>query len=219
MTANTSAPKRVSAQRSAADPADDGKTRCTWAIGKTFDPPYTRYHDEEWGVPVRNDQRLFEFLVLEGAQAGLSWRTVLGKRAAYRRAFLDFNIAQVAAMSDAYLETLLLDAGLIRNRLKIFSARNNARAALQVIEEFGSFTAWLWSYVDGAPLLNYWSSHSEVPATSGISDALSKALHKRGFRFVGSTIMYAFMQATGMVNDHLTTCFCHPQNRKGKSRA
>ena len=218
MNAKSSRPKDISPKRGEDDPADDGKSRCTWAVGKTADPPYTRYHDEEWGVPVHDDERLFEFLVLEGAQAGLSWRTVLGKRAAYRHAFSNFDIGQVAALSDTDLEKLLLDPGLIRNRLKIFSARNNARAALELLEEFGSLSTWLWSYVDATPLLNHWTSHSEVPAPSGISDALSKALHKRGFRFVGSTIMYAFMQATGMVNDHLTTCFCHPQNRKGKSR-
>ncbi|MEP6881246.1 MAG: DNA-3-methyladenine glycosylase I [Dokdonella sp.] len=219
MTSRSSRSKRNLQPSGAPDSADDGKIRCTWAIGKTADPPYTRYHDDEWGVPVRDDQRLFEFLILEGAQAGLSWRTVLHKRAAYRCAFLDFNIAQVAAMSDAHLEKLLLDPGLIRNRLKIYSARNNARAALDIIDECGSLDAWLWSFVGGKPLLNEWSSHAQVPATSGISDALSKALHKRGFRFVGSTIMYAFMQATGMVNDHLTSCFCHPQNRNGKSPA
>src|SRR5690606_18721889 len=128
----------------------------------------------------------------------------------YRRAFHDFDIAKVAAMSDAHLEKRLIDPALIRNRLKIFSARNNARAALQISDESGSLDAWLWSWVDNKPLLNHWSSHREVPATSSVSDALSKALHKRGFRFVGSTIMYAFMQATGMVNDHLIDCFCHP---------
>lgn len=212
--AGTTSSSIKSAERVKADPPDDGMTRCTWATGKSVDLAYRRYHDVEWGMPVHDDRRLFEFIVLEGAQAGLSWRTVLAKRAAYRRAFHDFDIARVAAMSDACLEKLLLDPALIRNRLKIFSARNNARAALRVIDEFGSLDAWLWSYVDGKPLLNHWSSHREVPATSGISDALSKALHKRGFRFVGSTIMYAFMQATGMINDHLTTCFCHPRNQK-----
>jgi DNA-3-methyladenine glycosylase I len=198
--------------------ANDGKARCAWAIGKSVDLAYQRYHDEEWGVPVHDDRRLFEFIVLEGAQAGLSWRTVLGKREAYRRAFHDFDIGKVAAMPDSRLEKLLLDPGLIRNRLKIFSARNNARAALTLIEEAGSLDAWLWSFVDGKPLLNQWSSALQVPASSGQSDALSKALHKRGFRFVGSTIMYAFMQATGMINDHLTGCFCHPRNQSRKSR-
>lgn len=195
--------------------ADDGKSRCDWAVGKSVDLAYRRYHDEEWGVPVHDDQHLFEFIVLEGAQAGLSWRTVLDKRNAYRRAFHDFDISKVASMSDTELEMLLLDRGLIRNRLKIFSARNNARALLPIIGEFGSLDAWLWSFVEGKPLLNHWQSHADVPTTTGISDALSKAMHKRGLRFVGSTIVYAFMQATGMINDHLTSCFLHSGNRKG----
>ena len=194
---------------------DDGKSRCDWALVKSADLEYRRYHDMEWGVPLHDDQRLFEFIVLEGAQAGLSWRTVLGKREAYRRAFHGFDVKKVASMTDTQLEKLLLDPGLIRNRLKIFSARNNARAVLPIIEEFGSLDAWLWSFVDGKPLVNQWASHAEVPATSGISDALSKSMRKRGLRFVGSTIVYAFMQATGMINDHLSTCFCHPENRKG----
>lgn len=214
MSGTTSKSIKTVAVGARTEPADDRRTRCTWATGRSVDLLYRRYHDSEWGVPLHEDRRLFEFIVLEGAQAGLSWRTVLGKREAYRRAFYDFDITKVAAMTDARLEKLLLDPSLIRNRLKIYSARNNARAALKLIKEFGSMDAWLWSYVDGKPLLNHWSSHQEVPATSGISDAVSKALHQRGFRFVGSTIMYAFMQATGMINDHLTTCFCHPRNRK-----
>jgi DNA-3-methyladenine glycosylase I len=211
---------RIMQARPPASPAaDDGRVRCTWASGKSVDLLYQRYHDEEWGIPVHDDRHLFEFIVLEGAQAGLSWRTVLGKREAYRKAFHDFDIGKVAAMPDSRLEKLLLDPGLIRNRLKIFSARNNARAALSIIAEAGSLDAWLWSFVDGEPVLNRWSSPLQVPATNRQSDALSKALHKRGFRFVGSTIMYAFMQATGMINDHLTGCFCHPdrQIRKGRS--
>ena len=212
MAGNTSKSTKALRVRKEVKPTDLERTRCSWATGTSIDPHYRRYHDEEWGVPVHEDRRLFEFIVLEGAQAGLSWRTVLGKREAYRRAFHDFDIAKVAAISDACLEQLLGDPALIRNRLKIFSARNNARAALEIIEDSGSLDAWLWSWVDGKPLLNYWSSPQEVPATSGVSDALSKALHKRGFRFVGSTIMYAFMQATGMVNDHLVECFCHPRN-------
>ena len=217
MAGTTSKSSKAARAREEGKVPDDGRTRCNWASGASVDLPYRRYHDEEWGVPVHEDRRLFEFLVLEGAQAGLSWRTVLGKRDAYRRAFHDFDIAKVAAMSDARLEKLLGDPALIRNRLKIFSARNNARAAMQIIDEFGSLDAWLWSWVDGKPLLNHWRSQGEVPATSGISDALSKALHKRGFRFVGSTIMYAFMQATGMVNDHLDSCFCHSRNH-GKAK-
>ncbi len=219
MAGTTSKSAKAARTRAEGKALGDGKTRCSWASGAAVDLPYRRYHDEEWGVPVHEDRRLFEFIVLEGAQAGLSWRTVLGKREAYRRAFHDFDIAKVAAMSDARLEKLLGDPALIRNRLKIFSARNNARAAMQIIDESGSLDAWLWSWVDGKPLLNHWRSQGEVPATSAISDALSKALHKRGFRFVGSTIMYAFMQATGMVNDHLGECFRHPRNQGKVTRA
>jgi DNA-3-methyladenine glycosylase I len=179
--------------------------RCHWAPAD--DPLYCQYHDREWGVPVHDDTRLFEFLVLEGAQAGLSWRTVLGKREAYRRAFHGFDIARVARMSDAALEKRLLDAQLIRNRLKVYSARANAQAALRVIAEFGSLDAYLWSFVDGRTLRNRPRGRADVPATTAISDRMSKALRKRGFNFVGSTICYAFMQATGMVNDHLVDCF------------
>ena len=207
------------ARKQAESLPDDGRIRCNWAIGGSVDLTYRNYHDDEWGVPVRDDRRLFEFIVLEGAQAGLSWRTVLDKRDNYRRAFHGFDIARVAAMRDSALEKLLLDPGLIRNRLKIFSARDNARAALEVIAEFGSLDKYLWSFVDGKPLLNDWPDHSAVPASTAQSDAMSKALRKRGFRFVGTTICYAFMQATGMVNDHLPGCFCHPQNSGGKSKA
>lgn len=195
---------------------DDGRVRCTWASGASIDAPYRRYHDEEWGVPLHDERGLFEFIILEGAQAGLSWRTVLNKRENYRRAFHGFDIARVAAMHDDELEALLQDPGLIRNRLKIHSTRGNARAALELIAECGSLDTWLWSFVDGRPLLNHWQSGAEVPARTACSDRLSKALHKRGFRFIGSTICYAFMQATGMVNDHLVGCFCHPDNTKPK---
>lgn len=191
-------------------PVDDGRIRCAWATVKSADTVYRAYHDNEWGVPVHDDRRLFEFIVLEGAQAGLSWRTVLDKRENYRRAFHGFDISAVAAMRDGELESLLQDAGLIRNRLKIFSARDNARAALEVIDASGSLGAWLWPFVGGQPVLNHWISQEQVPATSEVSDAMSKALRKRGFRFVGSTICYAFMQATGMVNDHLAGCYRHP---------
>ncbi|MFK2856704.1 DNA-3-methyladenine glycosylase I [Dyella humi] len=167
------------------------------------------YHDTEWGVPLHDDRALFEFLCLEGAQAGLSWRTVLHKRDHYRRAFHDFDIARVAAMKDRELEKLLLDPGLIRNRLKIFSARDNAKAALDAIGEHGSLDAYLWSFVDGKPIRNAWRTQGEVPASTPVSDRMSKALKKHGFRFVGTTICYAFMQATGMVNDHLVECFRH----------
>jgi DNA-3-methyladenine glycosylase I len=186
---------------------DDDRARCSWAENST--ESMRAYHDTEWGVPLHDDRALFEFLCLEGAQAGLSWRTVLDKRENYRRAFHDFDIARCAKLTDARIETLLDDAGIIRNRLKITSVRDNARAALEAIGEFGSLDAYLWSFVDGKPIRNAWRKSSEVPATTDVSDRMSKALLKRGFRFVGSTICYAFMQATGMVDDHLTTCFRH----------
>lgn len=196
----------------AGGPSDDGLTRCDWACGKSVNQAYRDYHDSEWGVPVHDDNRLFEFIVLEGAQAGLSWRTVLDKRENYRRAFHEFRIERVAAMKDQELESLLADPGLIRNRLKIFSSRNNARHALDLVREHGSLDAWIWDFVDGQPIVNHWKSHADVPAATAISDRMSKTMHKRGFRFVGSTICYAFMQATGMVDDHLIHCFRHSQN-------
>ena len=180
--------------------------RCPWAADGEL---MQAYHDTEWGVPLHDDRALFEFLCLEGAQAGLSWRTVLHKREHYRRAFHNFEVARVAAMKDRELEKLLLDPGLIRNRLKIASVRDNAKAALDAIDEHGSLDAYLWSFVDGKPIRNTWRSRSEVPASTSVSDRMSKALKKRGFRFVGTTICYAFMQATGMVNDHLLECFRH----------
>jgi len=183
-------------------------TRCSWAGN---DPVMRGYHDREWGVPLHDDRQLFEFLVLEGAQAGLSWSTVLNKREAYRRAFHDFDIAKVARMTDAALDKLLLNPALIRNRLKIYSARRNARAALELIDEFGSLDAYFWSFVGGKPIRNRWSGRGDVPARTEVSDRLSKDLKKRGFNFVGSTIMYAHMQATGMVNDHFVGCFRYRQ--------
>ncbi|WEN15760.1 DNA-3-methyladenine glycosylase I [Rhodanobacter sp. AS-Z3] len=183
--------------------------RCHWAEGS--DALMCAYHDIEWGVPLHDDRALFEFLILEGAQAGLSWRTVLTKRENYRKAFHQFEIVRVAAMTDGELEQRLLDPGIIRNRLKVSSTRGNAMAALQVIEEFGSLEAYLWSFVNGKPLLNRWRDSSDVPASTELSDRMSKALKKRGFRFVGSTICYSLMQATGMINDHLTGCFRHRQ--------
>jgi DNA-3-methyladenine glycosylase I len=183
--------------------------RCVWA---TTDHAAMRdYHDREWGVPLHDDRALFEFLVLEGAQAGLSWRTVLDKRERYRQVFHGFDIARVAAMKDRELEKLLLDPGIIRNRLKISAARDNAVAALRVIDEVGSLDAYLWSFVDGTPIRNRWKTQDQIPATSDVSDRMSRDMKKRGFRFVGSTICYAHMQATGMVNDHLTGCFRHRQ--------
>lgn len=183
--------------------------RCSWAA--TADAVMQAYHDVEWGVPQHDDRLLFEFLTLEGAQAGLSWRTVLARREAYRSTYHGYDIVRIAGMADAALEALIADSPLIRNRLKIFSVRENARVALSVIDEHGSLDAYLWSFVGGAPVINRWSEPGEVPATTAQSDTMSKTLRKRGFRFVGSTICYAFMQATGMVNDHLITCFRHGQ--------
>ena len=180
--------------------------RCHWA---TTDALLRDYHDTEWGVPLHDDRALFEFLCLEGAQAGLSWRTVLAKRDNYRKAFHDFEIARVAAMTDRALEKRLLDPGIVRNRLKVGATRDNAVAALKVIEEFGSLDVYLWSFVDGRPKVNRWRGPGDVPASTELSDRMSKALKKRGFRFVGSTICYSLLQATGMVNDHLVGCFRH----------
>ncbi len=182
------------------------RQRCPW--GAT-DPLLRDYHDTEWGTPLHDDQQLFEFLCLEGAQAGLSWRTVLAKRDHYRRVFHDFDIARVAAMKDRELEKLLLDPGIIRNRLKVFATRDNAITALSVIAEFGSLDNYLWSFVDGKPLVNRWTESGSVPASTPLSDSMSKAMKKRGFRFVGSTIVYSLMQAMGMINDHLVGCFRH----------
>lgn len=182
------------------------RVRCPWARGS---PLETLYHDEEWGVPVHDDRRLFEFLVLEGAQAGLSWATILGKRDRYRALFDGFDPARVAGYSARRIESLLRDPGIVRNRLKVESAVTNAQALLRLQDEHGSFDAWLWRFVDGRPIQNAWRRIDEVPARSAVSDALSKALKQRGFRFVGPTICYAFMQAVGLVNDHLTGCFRH----------
>jgi DNA-3-methyladenine glycosylase I len=168
---------------------------------------YVRYHDEEWGVPVHDDRRQFEFLVLEGAQAGLSWSTILNKRAGYREAFADFDAERVARFNKRSVERLMGFAGIVRNRLKIESAITNARRFLAVQDEVGSFDDYLWSFVGGKPIVNRWTDMKQLPATSAESDALSKDLKMRGFKFVGSTIMYAHMQATGMVNDHLVSCF------------
>ena len=184
--------------------------RCAWCGA---DPLYVEYHDREWGVPVHDDRRLFEFLILEGAQAGLSWITILRKRPAYRRAFADFDPAKVARFDGRRIEKLLQDPGIVRNRLKIESAVKNARAFLQVREAFGSFDAYQWRFVDGRPIQPRRRSMADVPARTEISDALSKDLKQRGFSFVGSTIMYAHMQAVGMVNDHVVTCFRHRELR------
>lgn len=177
--------------------------RCTWASNELNIP----YHDSEWGVPVHDDRTFFEFLILEGAQAGLSWDTVLKKRDAYRNAFDNFDPVKVARYSDLKCAKLIQNEGIIRNRLKIASAVRNANAFLAVQKEFGSFDKYIWGFVGGKPLDNKLKGHGDVPAKTDVSDAISKDLKKRGFNFVGSTIMYAFMQATGMVNDHLVTCF------------
>lgn len=188
-------------------------SRCSWCLG---DPLYIRYHDEQWGVPCHDDRVLFEFLVLEGAQAGLSWITILKRREGYRNAFCQFDVQQVAKMTEQDVATLMQDEGIIRNRRKIQSAINNARAFIQVQLEFGSFSKYLWAFVNHQSIDNRRQTLSEVPATSDISDRLSRDLKKRGFSFVGSTICYAYMQAMGLVNDHLVSC---PSYEKWKFHA
>jgi DNA-3-methyladenine glycosylase I len=180
--------------------------RCNWC---TDDPIYISYHDTEWGVPVHDDRKLFEFLILEGAQAGLSWLTILKRREGYRKAFADFNAQKVARFSQKKIEKLLLDPGIIRNKLKVNAAVTNAQAFLKVQEEFGSFDRYSWQFVDGRQKVNGFKTMKQIPATSKESDRFSKDLKQRGFKFVGSTIMYAHMQAVGMVNDHVTSCFRH----------
>jgi DNA-3-methyladenine glycosylase I len=182
--------------------------RCAWC-GE--DPLYVAYHDQEWGVPVFDDRTLFEFLVLEGAQAGLSWSTILKKREGYRAAFAAFDPRVVADYDQNNIDSLLEDPGIVRNRLKVASAVTNARAFLAVQEERGSFAEYIWSFVDGQPIQNSWQKLAEIPATTPVAEAISKDLKQRGFRFVGPTIVYAHMQATGMVNDHLVDCFRHAE--------
>lgn len=179
------------------------KTRCPWAEQTA---EYREYHDKEWGRPQHDDRVLFEFLILEGAQAGLSWRTILEKRAGYRRAFANFDPRKVARFTPARVNRLLKDPSIVRNRLKVESSVSNAKAFLRVQKEFGSFDAYLWGFVNGKPIVNRFRSMKQVPARTELSDRISKDLKKRGFRFVGSTIMYAYMQAVGVVNDHLLTC-------------
>ncbi|MBI5499043.1 MAG: DNA-3-methyladenine glycosylase I [Deltaproteobacteria bacterium] len=182
------------------------KTRCPWPGEHEF---YVRYHDEEWGVPLHDDRKLFEFLVLEGAQAGLSWATILRKREAYRKAFAGFDPQKVARFDARDVRRLLGDAGIVRNRAKIAAAIGNAKAFLEVQREFGSFDRYIWAFVDGRPIVNRRRTLADLPARTPLSDRISKDLRDRGFRFVGSTIVYAHMQATGMVNDHLVSCFRH----------
>lgn len=180
------------------------KKRCEWC---GTDPLYIKYHDEEWGVPVHDDQKLFEMLILEGAQAGLSWITVLKKRENYRNAFSNFDALKISRYSDKKIAKLLVNPGIIRNKLKVNSTVTNARAFLQIQKEFGSFDKYIWQFVDGKPIINNFTNLKEIPASTEISDRMSKDLKKRGFKFIGSTICYAYMQAVGMVNDHTTNCF------------
>ena len=182
------------------------KTRCEWCGS---DPLYMAYHDDEWGVPVHDDRLLFEFLILEGAQAGLSWLTILKRREGYREAFDQFDVDRIANYRQQDIERLLADEGIIRNRLKVDSAIRNARGTIKICEEHGSLDAFLWRYVDGIPLQNTWKSMKELPAQTETSEAMSRDLKKLGFNFVGPTICYAFMQAVGMVNDHTTDCYRH----------
>ena len=185
-------------------------TRCAWS---GTDPLYVQYHDEEWGIPVHDDHHFFEMLCLEGAQAGLSWITILRKRENYRAAFNHFDAVKIAGYGDDKIAELLQNAGIVRNKLKVNAFIKNARAFLAVQAAFGSFDAYIWQFVGGQPLVNRWTSLREIPAQTGEAQAMSKDLQKRGFTFVGPTICYAFMQATGLVNDHTVDCFRHPQNQ------
>ncbi|MUK78125.1 DNA-3-methyladenine glycosylase I [Aliivibrio fischeri] len=187
------------------------KKRCSWAEVSDLD---REYHDNEWGVPVHSDHELFEYLILEGAQAGLSWSTILKKREGYRLLFDDFDLQKIIQYDQNKVEALMQDSRIIRNRLKINSVITNANAFIKIQQEFGSFSNYLWAYVDQKPIINHWEGMSEVPATTELSDKLSKDLKKRGFKFVGSTICYAFLQATGVVNDHLVNCPCYVNNNK-----
>lgn len=189
------------------------KFRCSWCLG--FDQ-YIQYHDEEWGVPVHDDRIHFEFLILEGAQAGLSWSTILKKREGYRKAFADFDAGKIARFTDARLEKILLDPGIVRNRLKVYAARNNAQRFLDVQKEFGTFDKYIWQFVGGKPIVNAPKSLGQIRPTTPESDALSKDLLKRGFKFVGSTVIYAHMQACGLVNDHVEDCFRFKETKKLK---
>lgn len=184
------------------------KTRCGWCKN---DPLYMAYHDTEWGVPVFADDKLFEFLILETFQAGLSWITILRKRENFRSAFDDFDYKKIANYTEAKFEELLLDAGIIRNRLKIKATISNAVAFMEVQQEFGSFSTYIWSFTNGKPIKNKWKTLSEIPATTELSDVISKDLKKRGFKFVGPTVIYAHLQATGMINDHIIDCFRHQE--------
>lgn len=182
--------------------------RCAWCGN---DPLYQQYHDREWGVPCRDDQTLFEYVTLEGAQAGLSWITVLRKRETYRKAFAQFDVHKVAAFDQTDIERLLEDQGVVRNRLKVASTISNARLFIEIQKEYGSFSDYIWDFVDNMPIVNHWSSLAEIPVSTELSDRISKELKKRGFKFFGTTICYAFLQAVGVVNDHTTDCFRYGQ--------
>lgn len=184
---------------------NDSRPRCSWA--PLSDPLYLEYHDMEWGAPLHDDRKLFELLILEGQQAGLSWKTILNKRENFREAFDGFDPEKIAVYGETKIASLLSDAGIIRNRLKIHAAIENAKAFLKIREEFGTFDAYMWKFVDGKPLVNSWKELNQIPAKTELSDRMSKELLKRGFKFVGSTICYSFLQATGMINDHLVSCF------------
>jgi DNA-3-methyladenine glycosylase I len=183
------------------------ENRCAWAQKNEM---MAKYHDEEWGKPLHDDQKLFEFLILEGMQAGLSWQTILNKREEFRKAYADFDVEKVAAYDQEKINELMMNAGIIRNRLKIEASIGNAKHFLEVVAEFGSFDKYIWSFVNFQPIVNHWKSITELPARTELSDQISADLKRRGFKFVGTTIVYAHMQATGMVNDHLVHCFCHP---------
>ncbi len=189
-------------------PATKTLKRCSWALGSELEQ---NYHDREWGVPLHDDRKLFEFVTLEGAQAGLSWATILKKRDNYRKLFADFDVEKIARYNSRKIESLLKDPGIIRNRLKVESTITNARAFIEIQHELGSFDAYIWQFTDGKPVQNRWKTMQDIPASTEISELMSKELKKRGFRFVGSTICYAFMQATGMVNDHTIDCFRYHQ--------
>jgi DNA-3-methyladenine glycosylase I len=184
------------------------KKRCSWSLSE---PVYVDYHDLEWGVPVREDQKQFEFLVLESAQAGLSWLTILKRREGYRRLYAGFNAEQVARFDEARITTMLQDPGIIRNRKKIESSINNAQRFLEIQDQYGTFCDYIWGFVDGLQLVNHFKEMSDIPATTPLSDTLAKDMKQRGFRFLGSTTLYAHMQATGLVNDHLVSCFRHKE--------
>ncbi|MEZ5025680.1 MAG: DNA-3-methyladenine glycosylase I [Chitinophagales bacterium] len=189
--------------------------RCGWCVGK---PLYEKYHDEEWGKPTYDDKKHFEFLVLESAQAGLSWWTILQRRQGYKKAFADFDYKKVAKFSEEKIEKLMQDASIIRNRAKIKAAVNNAQRFMEVQKEFGSFSNYIWQFVCNKPIVNKWKTLKEVPATTSVSDALAKDMKMRGFQFLGSTTLYAHLQATGLINDHLVDCHCHKKTSKNQPK-